>query len=74
MAFGGIRMAGAARLAALHPPLQNGSLAEVLQSLQLLSEFPELPGVAILGGRTGRDSRSEHDGMDRRSSPTVIIP
>jgi hypothetical protein len=47
-------MASATGLAALHSPLEDGSLAEIVQLLELLAELGKALGVAIAsGGRSG---------------------
>jgi len=53
MAFRGVCVAGATRLATLHSPLQHGSLTEILQILKFLLEFQESLGIAIQGGSAG---------------------
>ena len=45
--FGGVAVAGALGMAALHHPLQDGSLEKVIQMLELL------PGLAESLGRDG---------------------
>ena len=42
--FGGIAVAGALRLAALHHPLQDGSLEKIIQMLEFLLRLAESLG------------------------------
>ena len=42
--FGGIAVAGALRLAALHHPLQDGSLQEIIQLLEFSLDLAESLG------------------------------
>jgi hypothetical protein len=68
---GGIAVAGALRLAALHHPLQDGSLEKVIQSLEFLLGLAEWLGRGQEGWESGGFAW-RHNSVNL--SPAVMIP